>query len=151
VSFLLEVYGQLEEPDGIAGLLRLRRGGLSTADALLAAERAGQWSEAQSMYEQLLAAARPANSTANSTATCYTAALTGSVAPAAATAAAAGVVTAAMDVGTGGGGGRSDPDVSALQQGALRGLLHMGHLQAVLHQVCLGGGWCVHGYLRRHN
>lgn len=32
VSFLLEVYGQLEEPDGVAGLLQLRQGGLTPAD-----------------------------------------------------------------------------------------------------------------------
>eukprot|EP00983_Pelagomonas_calceolata_P115005 1160146-Pelagomonas_calceolata.AAC.6 len=34
VSFLLEVYGQLEEPDGLAGLMHLRHGGLTPMDQL---------------------------------------------------------------------------------------------------------------------
>jgi hypothetical protein len=35
VSFLLEVYGQLEEPDGLVGLAAMRPGGLSTADQVI--------------------------------------------------------------------------------------------------------------------
>ena len=55
VTFLLEVYGQLEEPDGLSGLVQLRQGGLTTTDQILAAEKAGAWSEALSLYEQSLA------------------------------------------------------------------------------------------------
>ncbi|GFR46173.1 hypothetical protein Agub_g7701, partial [Astrephomene gubernaculifera] len=39
VSFLLEAYGQLGEPDGLAGLCAMRPGGLSEADQVLVAER----------------------------------------------------------------------------------------------------------------
>ncbi len=35
VSFLLEVYGQLEEPDGLSGLVQLRKGGLTAGDQIL--------------------------------------------------------------------------------------------------------------------
>eukprot|EP00878_Enallax_costatus_P022474 GHUV01023843.1.p1 GENE.GHUV01023843.1~~GHUV01023843.1.p1 ORF type:complete len:1333 (+),score=447.74 GHUV01023843.1:514-3999(+) len=55
VSFLLEVYGHLEEPDGLAGLVQLRQGGLTAADQILVAEKAGDWSEAVALYEQALA------------------------------------------------------------------------------------------------
>lgn len=48
-----EVYGGLEEPDGLAGLVRLRRGGPCPADTRLAAEKAGAWSEALYLHEQV--------------------------------------------------------------------------------------------------
>ena len=54
VSFLLEVYGELEEPDGLSGLIQLRQGGLTHADQILAAEKAGSWSEALTLYEMAL-------------------------------------------------------------------------------------------------
>ncbi|KAL0029509.1 hypothetical protein WJX79_000191 [Trebouxia sp. C0005] len=54
VSFLQEVYGKLEEPDGLAGLLRLRQGPPRLQDQLLAAEKAGSWSEALALHEQAL-------------------------------------------------------------------------------------------------
>eukprot|EP00798_Chlamydomonas_sp_ICE-L_P024092 gene24092-9666_t len=54
VTFLLEVYGQLEEPDGLSGLVQLRQGGLTTTDQILAAEKAGAWSDALALYEHAL-------------------------------------------------------------------------------------------------
>ena len=51
---LQEVYGKLEEPDGLAGLLRLRQGPPRLQDQLLAAEKAGSWSEALALHEQAL-------------------------------------------------------------------------------------------------
>ena len=48
-----EVYGKLEEPDGLSGLVQLRRGGATPADHMLAAQKAGAWSEALSLYEQV--------------------------------------------------------------------------------------------------
>ena len=47
------VYGKLEEPDGLAGLARLRSGGALLSDQLLAAEKAGSWSEALGLHEQV--------------------------------------------------------------------------------------------------
>lgn len=48
-----EVYGKLEEPDGLSGLVQLRQGGATPADHMLAAQKAGAWSEALSLYEQV--------------------------------------------------------------------------------------------------
>ena len=47
-----EVYSKLEEPDGLGGLLRLRQGGPCLKDQILAAEKAGNWPEALTLYEQ---------------------------------------------------------------------------------------------------
>lgn len=49
-----EVYGKLEEPDGLEGLVKLRLGGPRPEDQRLAAEKAGSWSEAATLYEQAL-------------------------------------------------------------------------------------------------
>ena len=49
-----EVYGKLEEPDGLEGLVKLRRGGPRPEDQRLAAEKAGNWAEAATLYEQAL-------------------------------------------------------------------------------------------------
>ena len=49
------MYGKLEEPDGLAGLARLRAGGPQLSDQLLAAEKAGSWSEALGLHEQVVA------------------------------------------------------------------------------------------------
>ena len=49
-----EVYGMLEEPDGLAGLVRLRSGPARLQDQLLAAEKAGSWAEALALREQAL-------------------------------------------------------------------------------------------------
>ncbi|KAK9807336.1 hypothetical protein WJX73_002849 [Symbiochloris irregularis] len=54
VSFMQEVYGKLEEPDGLAGLARLRPGGPRFEDQMLAAEKAGHWGEALTLYEQAM-------------------------------------------------------------------------------------------------
>ncbi|KAG2423364.1 hypothetical protein HYH02_015337 [Chlamydomonas schloesseri] len=54
VSFLLEAYGQLGEPDGLAGLCAMRPSGLSEADQVLVAERAGQWGDAMALYESAM-------------------------------------------------------------------------------------------------
>jgi hypothetical protein len=53
LNLLQEVYGKLEEPDGLSGLVQLRRGGATPADHMLAAQKAGAWSEALSLYEQV--------------------------------------------------------------------------------------------------
>lgn len=49
-----EVYCKLEEPDGLEGLVKLRRGGAKLEDQRLAAEKAGHWAEAATLYEQAL-------------------------------------------------------------------------------------------------
>ena len=51
---LQDIYGKLEEPDGLEGLVRLRSGGPGLHDQILAAEKAGKWSEALTLYEQAL-------------------------------------------------------------------------------------------------
>jgi hypothetical protein len=52
------VYGKLEEPDGLAGLAHLRMGVPRAQDQVLAAEKDGSWSEALSLYEQVVIGAR---------------------------------------------------------------------------------------------
>ena len=54
VSFLLEIYSRLEEPDGLDGLIKLRRGIPHPADQRLVAEKAGSWAEALTLYERAL-------------------------------------------------------------------------------------------------
>jgi len=54
VSFFISVYSELEEPDGISGFTRLRQGGPTNSDMVLAAERRGSWAEALTLYEQAL-------------------------------------------------------------------------------------------------
>lgn len=49
-----EVYGKLEEPDGLGGLIRLRHGGPRLSDQIHASEKAGCWNEALALYEQAL-------------------------------------------------------------------------------------------------
>lgn len=48
-----EVYGKLEEPDGLAGLACFRPGGPRLEDQVLAAEKAAHWGEALTLYEQV--------------------------------------------------------------------------------------------------
>ena len=48
------MYGQLEEPDGLSGLVQLRQGGLTASDQILVAEKAGSWGEALALYEHEL-------------------------------------------------------------------------------------------------
>lgn len=49
-----EIYGKLEEPDGLGGLIRLRPEGPRLQDQILASEKAGSWNEALELYEQAL-------------------------------------------------------------------------------------------------
>ena len=49
-----EIYGKLEEPDGLGGLIRLRHGGPRLQDQILASEKAGSWNEALALHEQAL-------------------------------------------------------------------------------------------------
>ena len=53
------MYGKLEEPDGLAGLAKLRSGGMKLSDQVLAAEKAGSWSEALGLHEQVGACLSP--------------------------------------------------------------------------------------------
>ena len=46
------MYSKLQEPDGLGGLLRLRHGGPCLQDQILAAEMAGNFPEALTLYEQ---------------------------------------------------------------------------------------------------
>ncbi|KAF5833342.1 hypothetical protein DUNSADRAFT_10383 [Dunaliella salina] len=153
VSFLLEVYGQLEEPDGLAGLMHLRHGGLTPMDQVIAAEKAGSWSEALALYEQLLSTQegsehgepdgplKRSGSLGAKRATNGAAAVASQRAP--------GLVGGRLnmptpvDVSVTAGGASSRGEVgswapngalSALQHGALRCLLQTGHLQALLRQ-----------------
>ncbi|WIA34494.1 hypothetical protein OEZ86_012821 [Tetradesmus obliquus] len=166
VSFLLEVYGQLEEPDGLAGLVQLRQGGLTTSDQILVAEKAGAWSEALALYE--LALSQEAATAAETTAAA--AAARAADRQTAAGAAADVLIQAARAVAAGGSANSSDlgpllrpagsdgaaaaaagvevgsyHGLSSLQIGHLRCLLQMGHHQTLLRQVdgliarCLSG------------
>lgn len=158
VSFLIEIYGQLEEPDGLGGLVSLRHGGLNHSDQILAAEKSGCWSEALALYEQgmgmtavagagdasavaepsaaassqMPAAAAAAVGSKRTAAVAASAAETGRsiVAPSTAAAAPAALSGGVAAVAGGGGSG-----VGAMVLGHLRCLLQMGHLTAVLQQV----------------
>jgi hypothetical protein len=208
VSFLLEVYAQLDEPDGLAGeslcegvlqliclmmlhgdvaslayenhtqvnlgldagLMQLRQGGLSASDQVLAAEKAGAWSEALALYEQALGNEREMQTTIGHGAQVMSAGtVTGGsevrhstrfaardasnacmhgwmdgwmdgwithqmswiagarVAGAAASSQSAAAITPVSMVTADG--------LPVLQQGQLRCLLHMGHLQSLTNQV----------------
>lgn len=48
-----DVYSKLEEPDGLGGLLSLHQGDLDVHDKITAAESAGRWPEALTLYEQV--------------------------------------------------------------------------------------------------
>lgn len=53
VSFLMEIYSGLDEPDGLFGLARLRRSA-NLQDQILINEKAGNWAEALTCSEQAL-------------------------------------------------------------------------------------------------
>lgn len=53
VSFLLKAYRELDEPDGLIGLTKLRSAP-SLADHVLVCETSGNWTEALAYYEQAL-------------------------------------------------------------------------------------------------
>ncbi len=60
VSFLQEVYGRLEDPDGLEGVVMLRKGGPTLRDRLVSAHNTGRWAEALAMHQQLQRQAREA-------------------------------------------------------------------------------------------
>lgn len=53
ISFLMEIYSGLDEPDGLSGLANLRKSS-SLHDQLLINEKAGNWAEALTFCEQAL-------------------------------------------------------------------------------------------------
>ncbi|KAG6548304.1 hypothetical protein Mapa_010357 [Marchantia paleacea] len=53
VTFLLEIYSGLDEPDGLSGLTRLRTS-TTLQDQVLIHEKAGNWGESLTCYEQAL-------------------------------------------------------------------------------------------------
>lgn len=53
VTFLLDIYSGLEEPDGLSGISRLRKCA-TLQDQILINEKAGNWSEALTCCEQAL-------------------------------------------------------------------------------------------------
>ncbi|GIL92019.1 hypothetical protein Vretifemale_19512, partial [Volvox reticuliferus] len=156
VSFLLEAYGQLGEPDGLAGLCAMRPGGLSEADQVLVAERAGQWNDAMALYESAVRreAAAADDATAgggNGLAASALAALR-SGRSIAAVAAPSGLCRTSSDGGDGGGsrragsgvtGGGSSSSLTVSQAGYIRCMLSMGRWQGVFS--------CVDGLLARRS
>jgi hypothetical protein len=144
VSFLLEVYGQLEEPDGLSGLVQLRGGGLALQDQITAAEKGGAWGEALALYQQALPALGQG---AGGSSSSYGYGRAGSGAGGGAKDADGGDVimidqSQGAAAGPGAAGGSSGGGLSSLAQGQLRCLLQMGHLKSLLTQV---RGWrCSH-------
>jgi serine/threonine-protein kinase ATR len=53
ISFLMEIYGGLDEPDGLLGLASLRKSS-SLQDQLIINEKAGNWAEVLTLCEQAL-------------------------------------------------------------------------------------------------
>lgn len=126
---LQEVYGKLEDPDGLQGLVRLRQDGPRPEDQRLAAEKAGNWSEALTLYEQALQ---------------HSGGSAGSGRQAAGAAAAAGLLDGAGGARGGSMAGPGEAGLGAMQRGYLDCLLHMGHLQGLLTQASPSLCRCVH-------
>lgn len=150
------------------GLVQLRQGGLTASDQIVAAEKAGAWSEALALYEQALsqesaasaaaagadAAAGPAAGAAaggeRSAGAAADALMRAARAVASGQAAAAqpGAVSVLLQPArsTAAAAAASLSGLSGLQVGQLRCLLQMGHHQALLRQVdgllarCVGSG-----------
>lgn len=121
-----EVYGRLEDPDGLQGLVRLRQGGPRPEDQRLAAEKAGNWSEALTLYEQALQHSRGSGGGG---------AGGGGQAAGAGAEAAAGVLDGDGGASAGGGAGGREAGLGPMQRSYLDCLLHMGHLQGLLTQA----------------
>jgi hypothetical protein len=119
---LQEVYGRLEEPDGLQGLMRLRQGGPRPEDQRLAAEKAGDWSEALTLYEQAL---QHSGHSGHSGGGGAGGGLGAALASQAAAAESAGAAAA----------GAEDAGLGLLQRGYLQCLLQMGHLRGLLAQL----------------
>jgi serine/threonine-protein kinase ATR len=131
ITFLLEVYSKLEEPDGLQGFIKLRPDGGSPRleDQRLAAEKAGNWGEALALYEQALQHGNRSSTGSGSTyghglgnasKTMLTSFFSKETHP---------LTTTTFPGGTGNRG------LSAAHRGYLNCLLHMGHWQALLTQV----------------
>lgn len=120
-----EVYGKLEEPDGLQGLVRLRQGGPRPEDQRLAAEKAGNWSEALTLYEQALQHSGGAGSG-------------GSSSGADGLQSAAGMLAGGPAAEGAGPAAELGPGLGSMQRGYLDSLLHIGHLQGLLAQVTVG-------------
>eukprot|EP00775_Hariotina_reticulata_P013107 gene13107-13235_t len=128
VSFLLEVYGQLEEPDGLAGLVQLRQGGLTSTDQILVAEKAGAWSEALALYEQAVSQEAAENAASEADAAPGSAA--GNALMLAARAVAAGQPLGMGGIGTSWVGPASDVQIPGLTPAVTGGLLLPGVVTA---------------------
>jgi hypothetical protein len=118
--------------------VQLRQGGLTAADQILLAEKAGEWSEALALYEQALSHERQQPALGFRAAAPPPAALLGDLGARGGAGGEAEGSGWRRDGGGGQGGG-----LTALQQGHLRCLLQMGHLQSLLRQVRWGGGGLV--------
>ena len=122
VTFLLEVYSKLEEPDGLDGLMKLRQGGPKTDDQRVAAEKAGSWGEALTLYERELARQNWPQLDAGPTGANTAALPSTSAAPA--------ELSSSSERST-----LEEKARSASQRGYLNCLLQMGHWQGLLTQV----------------
>ncbi|PNW78179.1 hypothetical protein CHLRE_10g467200v5 [Chlamydomonas reinhardtii] len=144
VSFLLEAYGQLGEPDGLAGLCAMRPSGLSEADQVLVAERAGQWGDAMALYESAMRREAPAAEEPNASAFGAAGAALGVLGRSSSAGAAAPRQGGHRVPGADGDDSASSGALSTSQAGYMRCLLAMGHTQAVLSSVdgLLARGMC---------
>lgn len=51
VSSMIEIYSRLEDPDGLDGAMKLRKGARQLEDQSIAAEKNGSWAEALTLYD----------------------------------------------------------------------------------------------------
>ena len=121
VNLLMDIYSKLEEPDGLDGIMKLRRGTTKLEDQRLAAERNGSWTEACSLYELDISRCGGSASGGRS----------GAHAQGHGRAAAAATAAASP------GAPACNPSMSRneLTDGYLNCLLHMGHWEGLANQV----------------
>ena len=110
------MYGRLEEPDGLQGLMKMRQGGPRPEDQRLAAEKAGDWSEALTIYEQAMQ---------------YQSRSSGGGGSSSGGGSGSAAAAALLECGL----GAEAEGLSPTQRGYLGCLLNMGHLQGLLAQV----------------
>jgi hypothetical protein len=152
-----------------AGLMHLRQGGLTASDQVLAAEKAGAWSEALALYEQALGHEQAADGSSAEMGALMQGAAAGRLlnmsllvrlhacqygsafhlltilveaVPIICSSLAAGAATVLSQAAaamTPAGLALPSDGLSVLQQGQLRCLLHMGHVQSLTNQVNLAG------------
>lgn len=125
------MYGKLEEPDGLQGLVRLRQGGPRPDDQRLAAEKAGNWSEALTLYEQALQHSGGAGGSGSGRSS------SGDLQAAAGMLEGGGAGGAGAVAGGAAGLALLGPGLGSMQRGYMDCLLHIGHLQGLLAQVGL--------------